>query len=34
MMVSRLAERPIWNPFNFFAKKDSGFTKRMKNNIK
>ena len=32
MMVSRLAEGRIWNPFSFFNKNDSGFTERMNNN--
>ena len=29
-----LAERPVSNLFNFFNKKDSGFTKKANNNTK
>ena len=32
MVLSRLPDRPIWYPFNFFNKNDNGFTERMNNN--
>ena len=32
MVVSHLPDGPILYPFNFFNKKDNGFTERMKNN--
>ena len=32
MVVLRLPDGPIWYPFNFFNKKDNGFTERMNNN--
>ena len=34
MLVSRLPDGPIWYPFNFFNKNDSGFTERRNNNTK
>lgn len=32
MVVSRLTERPTWNPFHFFDKNDKVFTEGINNN--